>query len=102
MEAEIYRTLMLVWLLDKRPGIISLRREFVASRSNAVLTKPNRTFVAKQQAVKGFFPPNNYQRVLIKKAQIAVKHLCVKVVSKSAPSASFIYSSNRRLVSFAS
>lgn len=34
------------------------------------------------------------------KAQIAVKHLSVKVVSKSKTSASFIYPSNRGLVFF--
>lgn len=43
--AEIYNTLLLVRLLDKRPEIVSLQRKSVASRSRGVLTKPKRKFV---------------------------------------------------------
>lgn len=43
--AEIYNTLLLVRLLDKRPEIVSLWREIVASGSRGVLTKPKRKFV---------------------------------------------------------
>lgn len=57
--AEIYNTPLLVRPSDKRPEIISLWREIVASRSRGVLTKPKRKFVAQQQAMKGIFQ-NNY------------------------------------------
>lgn len=40
--AEIYNTLLLARLLEKRPEIVSLRREIAASRSQGVLTKPQK------------------------------------------------------------
>lgn len=43
--AEIYNSLLLVSLLDKRPEIFSLPREIVAGRSQGVSTKPKRKFV---------------------------------------------------------
>ncbi len=43
--AEIYNALLLVRLLDKRPEIVSLLWEIVASRSQSVLSKPKRKFV---------------------------------------------------------
>ncbi len=45
VAAEIYNALLLVRLLDKRPKIIFLLREIVASRSRSVLTKPKRKLV---------------------------------------------------------
>lgn len=43
--AEIYNTLLLVRLLDKRPEIVSLQREIVAIGSQGVLIKPKGKFV---------------------------------------------------------
>lgn len=45
VAAEIYNAPLLVRLLDKRPEIVSLLWEIVASRSRSVLSKPKRKFV---------------------------------------------------------